>query len=241
MRKLLLVMAVVGLSFAAMSMAQALSLGSGTVVAGLNTGYGWWGRLVTTATINAQSLPGVVVSGKITDLDPDGLVWVEIGLIPKATYDYWQTAYGGAYKYAVYDKGIQVVNWSSNGQGLSLQENGGSAKGGKDGGYAWPLSEPTSGSPWSFAVRMSPGGSTGGTASLYVEGATIYPKEGNLQLSYQGDYSQAYLIAQIWTNTQNGKFSFTDVKAETVPEPMSVFLGVMGLGSVAGLRRFRRK
>jgi hypothetical protein len=236
------ILGVAGLMFAATIAAQAasvLTLADGTVTANRqDSGTGassWFGESVTTLTFNAQACPTVRVSGRITDLNPDGLVWAEIGLIPKATWDYWQTAFGGGWKSAVYNKGIYVVNWSSGGLGLSLEENGSST-----GPYAWNspsgLSEPTTASPWEFSITMDPSGGAGGDAELDVTGATLW---GTQPFAYSGDYSDVYLIAQLWTSTQNGTFSFTDVKVECVPEPATMCLLAAG-GAMWFIRRRRR-
>ncbi len=230
--------AAVGLVLAVTATAGALSLPDGTVTAnrqdsgtGLNA---WFGESVTAQTIDAQNIsPGswVEVSGKITGISATSTSWVEIGLIPKATWDYWQTAFGGAYKSAVFDKGIYVVDWSSGGLGLSLDENTTSGA-----VFAWPLSDPTT-SPWDFTITMVPTGSSGGNAYLTVAGATMY---GTQPRAYTGNYGDSYLIARIWSNTQNASFSFEDAQAKVVPEPVTMAGLALGIGSLATYLRRRK-
>lgn len=209
-----------------------LMLPDGTVTAnGQDSSTGvsaWWGEAVTTLTIDAQNIPSgysIEISGKITGISNTETSWVEIGLIPKTTWDYWQTAYGGNYQAAVFNKGIYIVDWSSGGLGLSLDENG---IGG--GPFAWPLSSPTSSDPWEFTISMYP--TTSGNAYLSVPGEDMY---GTQPFAYSSDYSESYLIAQIWSGTEGASFSFEDVKASVVPIPGAVILGILGLGA-AGIK-----
>jgi hypothetical protein len=205
----------------------------------------WWGEAVTTLTIDAQNVPSgyhVEVSGKITGISNTDTSWVEIGLIQKDAWDYWQTAYSGNFKSAVFDKGLYVVHWEEEtGIGLQLQEgwwSGGSTVTDK-GGYAWDLYSPTSEAPWEFNITMYP--TTSGDAYLSVGEETIF---GTDPLAYSGshgygDFSECYLIAQIWSTTENATFSFVDVEATVVPTPAAVLLGILGLGAVGiKLRKF---
>ncbi len=235
-----------GLLLAAAATANAgsvLELPDGTVTANRqDSGTGgsqWFGESVTTLTIDAQSPPGAVVSGRITGISALDTSNVEIGLIPKATWDNWQTAYGGAWKSAVFSKGLYVVHWSDNGVGLSLNEDG---SGGDDEPFAWPLDSPSTGDPWEFSFTMVP--SASGNAYLSVDGPvdTDYYETldmyGTQPFVYSGDYSECYLIAQIWSATEDATFSFTDVQAEPVPEPFSVAMLFMAVG---GLRLYYRR
>jgi len=222
------------------------SLPDGTVTANRQDGTGtecWWGESVTTLTFDAQSVAAgqyVKVTGKITDISQFSNTnnWVEIGLIQKDAWDYWQTAYGGAYKSAVFDKGIYVVQWTeAAGTGLQLQEGwwSGASTVTLKGGYVFGLSAPSSGSPWEFTISMYP--TTSGNAYLSVTGETTLGTE---PLAYSGshgygDFSECYLIAQIWTDTENATFSFIDVQATVVPEPATLLL--LGLGGFALRKR----
>lgn len=244
MKKLLFTMIVFIL--AAGSAQGDLTLPDGTVTAnrqdnGTGTDW-WWGEAVTMLTIDAQNVPSgyyVEVSGKITGISNiDTTTWVEIGLIQEDAWDYWQTAYGGDFKSAVFDKGLYVVEWNeATGTGLQLQEgwwSGGSTVTSK-GGYAWELEAPTGSDPWEFTISMYP--TTSGDAYLSVVGEDIY---GTQPLAYSGshgygDFSSSYLIAQIWTSTEGASFSFEDVKAAVVPVPGAVLLGLLGL-SAAGMK-----
>lgn len=247
MKKLFAIYVIIAmlLTMTSLGLATSISLPDGTVTAdtyysghGLNA---YWAENVTIATIDAQNLgigQYVEVSGKITDISDPENSWAEIGLIPKAKYDYWQTAFGGGWKPAVFDKGIYVVHWSSGGLGLSLQEgwdDWGSTTYKKGGPFVWPLSSPTTSNPWSFSFTMHPIAS-GGNAYMSVPGAAIYGTQPfvypNQDAGNQNDndYSECYLIAQIWSNTQDAYFSFTDVKATVIPEPSTIVL--LGIGLV---------
>jgi hypothetical protein len=241
------------LMLAAIPPAQAstIILADGTVTAnrqdsGTGTSW-WWGESVTTVRIDAENLSAgqhVEVSGKITNISDIANTdnWVEIGLIQKGAWDYWQTAYSGNFKSAVFDKGIYVVQWTeATGTGLQLQEgwwSGGGTVTSK-GGYAWDLAEPTSGSPWEFTFSMYP--TSSGNAYLSVVGEDIYGTE---PLVYDGthngySFSDCYLIAQIWSDTENATFSFEDVQATVVPIPASVLLLGSGILGLIGVGRFR--
>jgi hypothetical protein len=136
----------------------------------------WFGEAVTTATTDAQNLDAgqhVEVSGTITGISDPDTSWVEIGLITKARWDYWQTAYSGNYKAAVFDKGLYVVHWSGSGLGLSLQEGWDDWTANtstNSGPYAWPLESPTAADPWDFSIRMYPTTDNDGNSYLSVTG-----------------------------------------------------------------------
>ncbi len=258
MKKLLSV--IFALIIAAGSAQADLTLPDGTVTANRqDTGTGtdeWWGESVTTLTIDAQNLgvgQYVELSGTITNISNPSTSWVEIGLIPKDRYDYWQTAFGGNYKAAVFDKGLYVVHWSeSSGElGLALKEGWddwtsttyhNDASGTNP--FAWDIGTPTAGDPWEFTITMYP--TTSGNAYLSVTNETIYGTQpfvygvtdGKL-FANDNDYSSCYLIAQIWSTTGNASFTFDNVKVSVVPIPAAVILGILGL-SIAGvkLRKF---
>jgi hypothetical protein len=171
--------------------------------------------------------------------------WVEIGLIQKDAWDYWQGAFGGNYKAAVFDKGLYVVHWTETaGTGLQLKEgwwSGGSTFH-LDGPYAWDLDPPTAGDPWEFTITMYPSSTPGGDAYLSVTGEAIY---GTQPLAYSGshgygDFGDSYLIAQIWSMTRDASFSFQDVKATVVPAPGAFLLASIGTGLAGWLHRRRR-
>jgi len=229
----------------------ALTLPDATVTANRQdsgTGSGeWFGEHVSTLTIDAQNVAAgqyVRLSGKITGISSPHSCYAEIGLIPKSTWDYWQTTFGGAWKSAVFDKGIYAVHWSDNGLGVSLEEDSSHV-----GPYAWPLAAPTPGSCWELSISMHP--SSGGDAYLAVTGQvdTAYwdPSWGPAVLNiygtqpyaYSGNYSQCYLIARIWSSTQNATFSHADLRAEIVPEPAGLL--VLGFGGTALLLCRRRR
>jgi hypothetical protein len=258
MKKLLLTMTII---IAAAGSAQGdLTLPDGTVTADTwYEGHGlycYWAESVTTLTIDAQNLDAgqyIQVSGKITDISHPSTSWAEIGLIPKDRYDYWQTAFGGGWEAAVFDKGLYVVHWD-NGEselGLALKEGWDDLSSttyhntaGDTNPYALDLAAPTTGDPWEFSFKMHP--TTSGNAYLSVTGETVYGTQpfvygvddGN-PVSNDNDYSECYLIAQIWSNTENGSFSFVDVEATVVPTPAAVLLGILGLGAVGiKLRKF---
>lgn len=65
-------------------------------------------------------------------------------------------------------------------------------------------------------------------------------------LSFKGDMKNMQFFAGLWAMSGadgNVELSNVSITGETaaVPEPMSVFLGIMGLSSIAGLRKLRRK
>ena len=250
MRRICMVVSVVILVSGMTGMAwAALVLPDGTVTANRqdsSTGSSaWFGESVTTLTFDAQNVGSghVEVTGKITDISNIDTSWVEIGLIQKDAWDYWQIAYSGTFKAAVFDKGIYVVHWTEAAvAGLQLQEGwweGGITKWAKKGPYAWGLSAPTTGAPWEFTISMYP--TSSGDAYLSVEGGSI---SGTSPLVYSGDhgygdFSECYLIAQIWSLDENATFSFEDVRVEVVPEPLTMLLFA---GSVlGGLGAWRRR
>lgn len=227
-----------------------VSLPDGTVTAnrqdsGTGT-WSWFGESVTTLTINAdRSGFWTIVSGKITGISDPQNSWVEIGLIPKERWDYWQSAYGGAYKSAVYDKGMYVVHWYEAGElGLALKEGwneGGTTVYNEPDPFAWELAEPTTSDPWEFSFEMHP--TTSGEAFLEVGSETIYgpqPYEYATDPDNNNDYSECYLIAQIWSVTEDATFSFTDVEAKSVPEPVTMAGLMLGVGCLARYVRKRK-
>lgn len=254
MKKLFIVCTTIVLIIVVANAGQAATvyLPDGTVTAGRQdsgTGSEWWGESVITATVfDAQNVGAgqhVEVSGKITGISPlDANTWVEIGLIQKGAWDYWQTAYSGGFKSAVFDKGIYVVEWKETaGTGLQLQEGWweGSVTSPSKGGFAWDLVSPTPGDPWEFTFSMYP--TSSGDAYLSVEGETIYGTDPFVYDGTHNGYSFAdcYLIAQIWSTTENASFSFTDVQATVVPIPSAVWLLGSGLIGIVGIRRKIRK
>ena len=87
-----------------------LSLDDGIVIASIQDGGtaaegAWFGEIVTTLTIDAVNLEEgeyIEISGLITGMSDPRNCYVEIGLIPKDRWDYWQTVYGGNWKSAVF-------------------------------------------------------------------------------------------------------------------------------------------
>lgn len=257
MKRLLKLLGVVGVLIGATSSAQAdLMLPDGTVTAdtyyaghGLNA---YWAESVTTAAIDAVNLGTgqyIRVSGKITDISHHQSSWVEFGLIPKHRYDYWQTAFDGDWRPAVFDKGLYVVHWGDGTKlGLALQEGWDDRTSttyhNKNGGnqpLAWDLAVPTVADPWDVAFTMD-SAPTPSESYLSVVGETIYGTQpfpygvdDGKPVANDNDYSSCYLIAQIWSNTDSASFSFEDVEATVVPTPAAVILGILGLGA-AGLR-----
>jgi hypothetical protein len=227
-----------------------ISLADGTVTANRQdsgTGAGsWFGESVTAVTINAHS-PGnwTIVSGEITDISDTENSWVEVGLIPKERWDYWQTAFGGNFKSAVFDKGLYMVHWDEAGTlGLGLKEGwneGGSTVTNVPHPFAWDLAEPSAGAPWDFAFEMYP--TSSGNAYLEVGTETIFgpqPYAYGTDPDNNNDYTECYLFARIWSLTEDATFSFADVQAESVPEPVTMAGLALAVGCLARYVQRRR-
>ena len=211
---------------------EMLLLSGGTVVANRqdsSTGDDeWFGESVTTLTIDAQNIGEeeyIEVSGKITGISDPLACWVEIGLIPKARWDYWQGAYGGEFKAAVFDKGLYVVSWFvEDGMwalGATLQEgwNVGGSTVTVPGLDVYPLNRPTQHNPWEFSISMYPNASSGGVAYLDFDSGKIYGDEPfpyGHQTDNNNDYSECYLIAQIWSLVPDAEFSFKHARARVL-------------------------
>jgi hypothetical protein len=211
---------------------EMIFLSGGTVVADRQdegTGdYEWFGEAVTVLTIGADDVGEdeyIEISAKITGISDSLNCWVEIGLIPMERWDYWQEAYGGDYKSAVFDKGLYVVSWFvEDGMwalGATLQEGwnvgGGTVK--VPGLDIYPLNRPTENNPWEFSISMYPDDSGGGEAYLWFDSGQIYGEE-PFDFGYQeynnNDYSQCYLIAQIWSLVPDAEFSFRHARARVM-------------------------
>ena len=235
-----------------------VSLPNGTVTA--DTYYGghglnaYWAESVVPLNLSGNWVKQV--SGKITNISHPSTTWVEIGVIPKDKYDYWQTAFGGGWRPAVFDKGLYVVHWDDGTDlDLALQEGwddwSSTTYHNKNGGnqpFAWPLTAPTASDPWEFAFTMSPttpGNSylsvTATNASVYGTQPFPYGVTDGEPVPNDNDYSDAYLIAQIWSNTEDASFSFEDVQAEVVPEPVTMAGLILGVGCLARYVRKRRR
>lgn len=211
---------------------EMLLLSGGTVVADRQdscTGdSAWFGESVTTLTIDAQNIEPdkyIEVSGKITGISDPLACWVEIGLIPKARWDYWQEAYGGEFKAAVFDKGLYVVSWFVEDDmwalGATLQEgwNVGGSTVKVPGLDVYPLNRPTQNNPWEFSISMYPQVSDGGEAYLWFDSGKVYGDEPffyGYQTDNNNDYSECYLIAQIWSLAEGAEFSFKHVRARVL-------------------------
>jgi hypothetical protein len=147
-------------------------------------------------------------------------------------------AVGGSHPGSMYN-GIYAVYDSDTGMSLSLDED--DAGGGP---YTGTLGAPTAGSPWEFTVTMYPSLPSGGDAYFSVTGADMYgtqPFSYTSASSHTGDYSDALLVAQIYSGTEDALFSFEDVRVEVIPEPTTVLM-VGGLAAgLAGARQFRKK
>jgi hypothetical protein len=208
---------------------EMLLLSGGTVVADrqdLSTGdEAWFGESVTTLTIDAVNIGAdqyIEVSGKITGISDQHRSWVEIGLIPKERWDYWQET---GYEAAVFDKGLYVVSWFvEDGMwalGATLQEgwNVGGDTVKVPGLDVYPLNRPTRQNPWEFSISMYPDGSGGGDAYLWFDSGKIYgdePFSYGYQTDNNNDYSECYLIAQIWSLVPDAEFSFKHVRAQVL-------------------------
>ena len=232
MKKVILICAVasvVSFSFGK----DTLSLDDSTVVADRQdsgTGIGlegaWFGEAVTDLTIGFDDLAEnecIEISGRITAITDMDKCWIEIGLIPAERWDYWQDAWGGDWKSAVFDKGLYVVSWFSHAQvlGLSLQEGwnvGGTTITTDDGPFVWPLNRPNETNPWEFSISMYPD-VDGGQAYLGFDSGRIYgdqPFDFGWQEENNNDYSQCYLIAQVWSEVEDARFSFERVRARVI-------------------------
>jgi hypothetical protein len=222
---------------------------------------GYWKHVISASLIDAQTGPPVLLEATITGLTAKADFWVEIGLIPKSVYDYWETAYGGNWKYARFNKGVFVCTWYDGGEsqyGVSMQDY----KNQQDEPYYWPLDAPSAGDPWEFEVLLTPDGDgRGGTANLWVNGQpTNYLNGGgavsgaSLHYGYlerpdeggtinDEDFSQSYLIVQAWANSLSDPgVEFEQLEAAVTPEPFSMaFMGAAFVGVVAHRVRKRRR
>ncbi len=232
------------LTVASAAVATMLSLPDSTVTAEyqLYTWLGypldeWWGELVSGVssmspdTIDIQNLgPGqyVELSGIITGMSNPENCRIEIALMDYSTFLYWHTVPATDYPGAM-GNGIYALYDSDAGTSLSLDEN--NAGGG-------PYTGTLGGVPWEFTVTMYPTLPSGGDAYFSVVGADMY---GTQPFTYTGDYSNAVLVAQIYSTTEGAWFSFENVHATVVPEPTTMLmLGCIGAG-LAGARRLGRK
>ena len=87
-------------------------------------------------------------------------------------------------------------------------------------------------------------------AYLAVTGETIYgtqpfPYKDDHGQSYANDldYSECYLIARIWSTVEDAAFSFTDIRATVIPEPISIVFfstGLVGAFGFVSRRRMRK-
>ena len=230
MKKVLVILMVLAIAMCSkVETAQALSLPDGTVTAdrqdgGTSAENAWFGECVTTLTIDAVNIGEgecIKISGVITEISDPKSCYIEIGLIPMNRWEYWQTAYSGNWKSAVFNKGLHFVSWGFPGSalGASIQEgwdNWATTTYKEAGAYAWPLNRPTDNNPWEVSIVMYPDGSGGGEAYLWVDMGRIYGEEPFLYGDQDGndnDYSTCYLIAQIWSYVPDAQFSFRDVQA----------------------------
>jgi len=230
---------------------------SGTVSPTLNTGYGYWGGIISSTSFDVTQYN--VIGGSVTGLPVDnGVYWAEVGVIPKATWDYWETAYGGGFKYARFNKGAFLCS-EDDGSNATI--------------YLQDFEAQASGKPYYQYVAAS-GGSydfefkivfdtsdivySGTSAAMWVNGNPTNQGTSTLEWGqdwnpapgaglrpetnyYGATYTDVYLVGQVWSSDANYLGSF-DVEVEATPElPPSALLSLsmlpMGIAYLRGRRR----
>jgi len=202
---------------------------------------------------------GWKISGTVSGLPPqsDGY-WLEVAVIPKASWDYLRTTWGPNWECATFNKGVfmDVENYGAEAwammQDYEQQSNP---------PMYWPIA--ASGGSYAFdfeyQLALAPGSTTSGAAELWINGThTQYnsastafgqdydPRNGGSYYTdggpspSPGDYTEAYLVAHVWSNDTNS--SVVTVSAQATPElPPSALLGLsmlpLGLAYLRGRRR----
>ncbi len=236
---------------------SAVSL-SGTVTPSTDTGWGYYGAIVSSTSFDITQLN--VITGSITGLPVDnGVYWAEVGVIPKATWDYWETAYGGGYKYARFNKGtflcseddgsnaeIFLQDWEAQSSGKPSYQYVSASGGFYDLDFEIVFDTSDIVYPGTSAQMWVNGNPTNAGPSTLEWGRDLNPAPGaGLQPEtdyYSATYTDVYLVAQVWSSDADYRGSF-DVDVEATPElPPSALLGLSMLPlSIAYLRGRRRK
>jgi len=221
-------------TLAALAMATSAALGlpslSGTISPYLDTGYGYWGGMVSSTSFDITQ--NNIITGSITGLPVDnGVYWAEVGVIPKATWDYWETAYGGAYKYARFNKGtflcseddganaeIFLQDWQAQPSGKPSYQYVSASGGSYDFDFQIVFDTSDIVYPGTSARMEVNGNPTNAGSSTLEWGRDLNPASGaglQPETNYYGaTYTDVYLVAQVWSSDADYRGSFdVDVEA----------------------------
>jgi hypothetical protein len=185
-----------------------------------------FGILADTSNIVDAQTQSVAVSGTIGTLPANSDYWLEIGLVPKSTYD--NPDYG--FLPYIFNKGVLAyTKYDANSNyEVGLLE----VKQDPDAICVNPVSNDGS---IAFSFTLSPSGGGGGSGTMLVDGATAM-YGASTTLPYSHDLTQSYLVGMVWVDS--GNLDSVTISAKVVPEPVTISL--LATGSLILLRRKRR-